>query len=87
MSLDIAQTFLMLWKLVAQKNSNISAKHSHMIPKRNSLIEWKSLILFSFNRNFYESDDPQRLANKPNHRGYSPLYIACKNANFEVNFS
>lgn len=34
--------------------------------------------------NFYEVDDSQRLTNKPNHRGYSPLYIACKNANIEL---
>jgi len=34
--------------------------------------------------NFYDEDSPQRLVNRPNHRGYTPLYIACKNGNIEL---
>lgn len=34
--------------------------------------------------NMYEPDSVHRLANKPNHKGYTPLYIACKNGNLEV---
>lgn len=40
--------------------------------------------IFYLNRNFYDTDSPQRLVNRPNHRGYTPLYIACKNGNIEV---
>jgi hypothetical protein len=34
--------------------------------------------------NLYDADSPYRLANKPNHRGYTPLYVACKNGNLDL---
>jgi hypothetical protein len=34
--------------------------------------------------NFYDAESPFRLANKPNHKGYTPLYIACKNGHLEL---
>lgn len=34
--------------------------------------------------NLYDAANPERLANKPDHRGYTPLYVACKNGNLEL---
>lgn len=30
------------------------------------------------------NSDPERLINKPNHEGRTPLYLACLHGNFEV---
>lgn len=30
------------------------------------------------------NSDPERLVNKPNADGWTPLYVACLNGNFEV---
>jgi hypothetical protein len=37
--------------------------------------------------NMYEADSVYRLANKPNHKGYTPLYVACKNGHLNVKTS
>lgn len=34
----------------------------------------------------YDPEDPNRMANKPNSYGQSPLYVACKNGNLRVTF-
>ena len=35
-------------------------------------------------RFIYSDDDKARLTNKQDHRGYTPLYVACKNGNLKV---
>ena len=32
----------------------------------------------------YDEDSIERITNKPNPQGYTPLYIACKNGNLDV---
>jgi len=44
----------------------------------------KSILLSDPKENLYDPESADRLANKPNFRGYSPLYIACKNGNLEL---
>ena len=51
-------------------------------PKAYEIGSYNGLIWF--NSNLYDGANPERLANKPDHRGYTPLYIACKNGNLEV---
>jgi len=33
---------------------------------------------------YFSEEDPNTLTNKPNHLGYTPLYVACRNGNIEL---
>jgi len=51
---------------------------------KKELVTIKRVLSSDPKENLYDSESPDRLANKPNFRGYSPLYIACKNGNSEL---
>jgi hypothetical protein len=44
----------------------------------------KSALISDPKENLYDEDSPQRLVNRPNYRGYTPFYVACKNGNVEL---
>jgi len=44
----------------------------------------KAVLSHDPKKNMYEGDSLQRLSNKPNPHGQTPLYIACKNGNLEL---
>jgi hypothetical protein len=54
------------------------------IASKMDLIRIRATLTNDPKENFYDPESPYRLANKPNHKGYTPLYIACKNGHLEL---
>jgi hypothetical protein len=72
-------TFLKPLKEEAIKIWSISEMHFLGTQKSNY-----NLFRNHNSRNLHDPEDPNRIANKPNSFGYTPLYVACKNGNLRV---
>jgi hypothetical protein len=54
------------------------------IASKKDLVNIRATLMKDPKENYYDAESPHRLANKPNYKGYTPLYIACKNGHLEL---